>query len=126
MLDKESIDNLLTLPEQPSEVQAPDIYYVWVKVIMNEVRNGRRRWLRMGVYDVLWENWLRVADQDIIYDEMVAVYDKEGVCNLYGPPTPFPGTTPLPPDYVYSPPRDERPGYPARTLCDIPYERLKP
>lgn len=126
MLDKESIDNLLTLPEQPSQVQVPDIYYVWVKVITNEVRDGRRLWLRMGVYDVLWEHWFTVADPEIVFEEMIGHYDEEGVCNLYGPPRPDPGNMYLPDDYVYSPPRDERPGQQARILCDFPYERLEP
>lgn len=132
LLDKESIDNLLTLPEQPSQVQVPDIYYIWVKVISNETRNGRRLWLRVGVYDVLWEHWMCVSDQEMyaICQDMVAGYDGEGISNLYGPPRPLYSRPDCmyrrPDDYVYSPPRDERPGHPARTLRDVPYERLEP
>ena len=46
MLDKESVDNLLTMPEDPNHIKLPDHYYIWVKLVTSEVRDGRRLWLR--------------------------------------------------------------------------------
>lgn len=127
MLDKESITNLLTLPERPDDVQPPDTDYVWVKVITSEVRDGRRLWLRVGVYDALWEHWFVVTDPEVDFEEMIAEYDdKEGVANLYGPPCDSRRAVFANPLEPLPPLMDTAPGHPPRELAYFPYIRMEP
>lgn len=88
MLDDESIENILELPENP---RAPaDRGSSWVKVVTNRARSaeeggGGRWWLRVGVTDYLWPMWFYPFDPDAMLEEM-GWKDEDGVQNLWGTP----------------------------------------
>lgn len=89
MLDKESIENILELPEHP---RGPvDYGSPWVKVVTNRVRSaeeggGGRWWLRVGVTDYLWPMWFYPFDPDAMLEEMGWNDAEDGVQNLWGSP----------------------------------------
>ncbi|KAK1963100.1 hypothetical protein LY78DRAFT_660628 [Colletotrichum sublineola] len=91
MLDEESIENILELPEDP---RAP-VYRCtsWVKVITNRVRSaeegceGGRWWLRVGIIDYLWPMWFYPFDPDVMLEEMGWEEAEDGVQNLWGSPS---------------------------------------
>lgn len=53
MLDEESTNNILTLPEDPTQSTLFYPLRVWIKVVTSEQRDGLRLWLRVGVYSWL-------------------------------------------------------------------------
>lgn len=89
MLDEQSIDDILELPEDP---RAPvDYGSSWIKVVTNRVRSseeggGGRWWLRVGVADYLWPMWFYTFDPDSMLEEMGWKDAEDGVQNLWGSP----------------------------------------
>lgn len=88
MLDKESINNILTLPENPDELLGSRIYSynVWTKVVMNEQRDGQRLWLRVGVCGLLWGHWFEDLDPEFNLEEHEGPFNSEGMIDLFGSP----------------------------------------
>ncbi|KAM0327425.1 hypothetical protein ACHAQA_005711 [Verticillium albo-atrum] len=99
MLDKESLENILALPEDPrSPVNYRGSYgdeeksRGWVKVITNRMRTeeeggGGRWWLRVGISDYLWPMWFYPFDPDAMLEEMGWMDAEDGIQNLWGSPT---------------------------------------
>ncbi|KAH7113122.1 hypothetical protein B0J13DRAFT_574742 [Dactylonectria estremocensis] len=101
MLDDESLENILALPEDP---RAPANYggaadeddeggEGWIKVISNRMRSEEeegesgRYWLRVGITDYLWPMWFYPFDPDAMLEEMGWRDAEDGVQNLWGRPT---------------------------------------
>lgn len=93
MLDQESIDNILALPEDP---YAPAAFSTsseeggegWIKVISNsmrweEERSSERWWLRVDIEDWLWDVWFLPFDPDAMIGEW-GEEDEDGVQHLWG------------------------------------------
>lgn len=86
MLDEESIENILKLPEDP---RAPvDYVSSWVKVVTTRVRSaeeggGGRWWLRVGVTYYLWPMWFYPFDLDAMLEEKGWKDAEDGVQNLW-------------------------------------------
>ncbi|KAH6962333.1 hypothetical protein BKA56DRAFT_679150 [Ilyonectria sp. MPI-CAGE-AT-0026] len=96
MLDEESLENILALPEDP---RAPANYGAsdenegegWVKVISDRMKSeeeggGGRWWLRVGITDYLWPMWFFPFDPDAMLEEMGWMDAEDGVQNLWGRP----------------------------------------
>ncbi|KAH7117348.1 hypothetical protein EDB81DRAFT_243200 [Dactylonectria macrodidyma] len=96
MLDEESLENILALPEDP---RAPPNYGAtdedegegWVKVISNRMKSeeqggGGRWWLRVGITDYLWPMWFLPFDPDAMLEELGWIDAEDGVQNLWGDP----------------------------------------
>ncbi|KAM0275932.1 hypothetical protein ACHAQH_007274 [Verticillium albo-atrum] len=95
MLDQESIDNILALPEDP---RAPIDHGVpkngegkgWVKVItddsMPEGKGGGRWWLRVGITDFLWPLCFFPSEPNMMLEELGWHDAEDGVQNLWGKP----------------------------------------
>jgi hypothetical protein len=93
MLDEQSLDNILGLPEDPVDPlnHSRGRYATsgWVKVIANRMKSEEekgegRYWLRVGVSDYLWPTWFSPFDPDYIIEEMAWVDAVDGVQNLWG------------------------------------------
>ncbi len=99
MLDEESLDNILALPQDPYAAQVgsysadeDDEDECYVKVVSNRIKSTEepcavgRYWLRVGIIDFLWPMWFFTCDSDILIEEM-GVYDTgDGIQNLWGTP----------------------------------------
>jgi hypothetical protein len=90
MLDEESIENILELPEDPRR-RVFDYGASWVKVISNKVKTieggpSNRWWLRVGVTDFLWPLWFSTFDPDIMIEERGWEDEDDGVRNIWGGP----------------------------------------
>ncbi|KAI8648700.1 hypothetical protein NCS57_01482200 [Fusarium keratoplasticum] len=99
MLDEESLENILALPEDPRApvnygygAPGEDAGEGWVKVISNRIRSedeggGGRYWLRVGITDYLWPMWFYPFDPDAMLEEMGWMDAEDGVQNLWGRPS---------------------------------------
>lgn len=95
MFDRESVENILALPEDPESPLADvpwqkEEWRGWVKVISNRVKwveegeSSSRWWLRVGVTDYLWPLWFMVfAGWGVCIEEM-GWEAEDGVQNLWG------------------------------------------
>jgi hypothetical protein len=85
MLDEESILNILTRPETPDpttlykESTVPD---VWVKVVTSDVRLRRRLWLRVDVYEELWNLWFMQVNPEFHFEEHAGGYNGFGCIDM--------------------------------------------
>lgn len=93
MLDQETIDNILALPEDPHArrgghvASEEDEGKLWVKMITNRAKSeGGRWWLRVGLRDYLWPVWFSPSDPDIVLEQMGWEDPKDGVQNVWGYP----------------------------------------
>ncbi|CAG1969868.1 unnamed protein product [Fusarium graminearum] len=89
LLDQESIDNILAMPEDPRTPLKEDRQKPlrWTKVVTNEtMRDGRRWWLRVGISEYLWPLWFMGFDPDAMVEEMGWMDESEGVQSLWGTP----------------------------------------
>ncbi|KAH7174914.1 uncharacterized protein B0J16DRAFT_186010 [Fusarium flagelliforme] len=89
MLDQESIDNILAMPDDPRTPLKLDRQKLlrWVKVVTNEtMRDGRRWWLRVSIAEYLWPLWFICFDPDAMIEEMGWVDENDGIQNLWGSP----------------------------------------
>ncbi|KAM0259186.1 hypothetical protein ACHAPA_010862 [Fusarium lateritium] len=89
LLDQESIDNILAMPEDPQTPLKFDrqMPLRWAKVVTNEtMRDGRRWWLRVGIAEYLWPLWFMGFDPDAMVEEMGWMDESEGIQNLWGSP----------------------------------------
>jgi hypothetical protein len=82
MLDQESVDNILTSPEEPFGFSRSDSRHQpgWVKVVTAEQQpEGGRVWLRVGIRTMLWALWFGSQDPDFILEEQPGVDGGDGV-----------------------------------------------
>ncbi|RNJ58810.1 hypothetical protein D7B24_004175 [Verticillium nonalfalfae] len=94
MLDEESLENILAMPEDPyapANSIARSEGEGWVKLVSNRMRSedeggGGRYWLRVGIRDFLWPVWFFPSDSDILIEEMGWCDAEDGVQNLWGTP----------------------------------------
>ncbi|KAH6640323.1 hypothetical protein F5144DRAFT_483533, partial [Chaetomium tenue] len=85
MLDQESVDNILTSPEEPFRFLPSDIQHQpgWVKVVTAEQQpEGGRVWLRVGIRTMLWALWFGSQDPDFILEEQPGVDGDDGVMTV--------------------------------------------
>ncbi|KAK7413097.1 hypothetical protein QQX98_008045 [Neonectria punicea] len=97
MLDEESLENILALPEDPRSpvnygASDEDEGEGWVKVISDRMKSeeeggGGRWWLRVGITDYLWPMWFYPFDPDAMLEEMGWRDVEDGVQNLWGRPS---------------------------------------
>ncbi len=97
MLDEESLENILALPQDPyapisSSAYDEDEGECHIKVISNRIKSeqeggGGRYWLRVGIVDFLWPMWFFPSDPDIMIEELGWCDAEDGVQNLWGTPT---------------------------------------
>lgn len=119
MLDEESINNILTLPEVPAQSNYFSLLRVWAKVVTSEERDGLRLWLRVGVYGWLWDLWFEELNPDFIIEEHAGPFNHEGAIDLYGAPgddQPRRGLLPDAPGRPPPPPAEEPWREPARPV----------
>ncbi|KAG8164243.1 hypothetical protein KVR01_006161 [Diaporthe batatas] len=88
MLDEESMENILELPEDPRRRNF-DYGASWVKVISDTVNTteegvSERWWLRVGVTDHLWPLWFYPFNPDIMVEELGWEDEEDGVRNIWG------------------------------------------
>jgi hypothetical protein len=94
MLDEESLENILSLLEDPREsvnssASCKDEGQGWVNAIANRMRpevegGGGRRWLQVGIADYLWPMWFYPFDPDAMLGEMDWRDAENGFQNLRG------------------------------------------
>ncbi|GKT66568.1 hypothetical protein ColTof4_04060 [Colletotrichum tofieldiae] len=86
MLDQQSIDSILAMPENPRTGlrDDPHIFDRWVKVVTDEQWADRGRlWLRVGV-SFVWLLWFGAQDPDFMYEEAGWADESDGVLNFWG------------------------------------------
>lgn len=69
MLDQEGIDNLLAMPEDPHS-NDPNRYKRWIKIVTNMESwqfEGRRVWIKAGIFDGVVPLWFGSNDPDSIF-----------------------------------------------------------
>lgn len=98
MLDEESLNNILALPDNPPRrafdygVSREEADRGWVKVISDRLKTeeeegaGGRYWLRVGVPDYLFNLYFMPSDPDIMIEELGFPDGRDGVQNLWGTP----------------------------------------
>jgi hypothetical protein len=88
MLDQESIDNILLMPEKPSSRDHDDVFDHWVKIVTDEdnPEEGGRLWFRVAILGYMWNLWFAWQDPDFMYEEVFWVSEEDGVWNHRPPP----------------------------------------
>lgn len=97
MLDRESVDNIIALPEDP-HVPIPykageeDEGVPYLKLISDRLKTedeeGQGRyWLRVGITEFLWPVYFFPQDPDILIEQLGWVDSRDEVQNLWGSPT---------------------------------------
>ncbi|KAG9252353.1 uncharacterized protein F5Z01DRAFT_243435 [Emericellopsis atlantica] len=86
MMDQQSIDNILALPEDPdtSPYDDPQKLDRWIKLVSSEQRPDGRFWLRVGVDGLLWAFWFGSEDPDNLIEEVAWEDEVDGVLNYWG------------------------------------------
>lgn len=87
MLDQESINNILAMPEDPATNSRvdPQCKERWVNVVSTgEMVKGGRLWFRAGIKEFLWSQWFDALDPDImdVDFEDYGWFSDDGVLNF--------------------------------------------